>query len=178
MIERVLENLRKSKEIEEIIVAVSDSTPKTAGLMRALGVEIIKTPGTGFCSDMNYAIKKRGISSPVLVISADLPLATGALIDEILAFYKNCGKPALTVAARVDGYERLGMKPEYTFQAKGKHLVPVGINVIDGGRIEDPYMEEEVLVLKRVKPVLNVNTADDVETVERLLAEQQEGLRA
>lgn len=170
MVERVIGALRNSKNIDEIIVAVSKSTPKTAELMHNFSIKVVETPGDGFCSDMRHAIKKCGLFSPVLTISADLPLITKELIEEIIGYYKHCKKPALVVAVPLKAYERLGLKSKHPFEARGKRLAPVGINIIDGRRIDEPRIAEEILVLERAESVMNVNTLGDIEIAEKLLA--------
>lgn len=172
MVERVIEVLRSSKNINEIVVAVSKFTPKTAELMRSYPVKVVETPGEGYCSDVRHAIKKCALFSSVLTISADLPLITRELIDEIIVRYKRCGKPALAVAVPVEDYERLGLKWEHLFEAGGKWLAPVGINVIDGGRVDEPRMAQDVLVFEKAELVINVNTLGDLEIAEKLLAQR------
>jgi len=173
MVERVIEALRSSKNIDEIIVAVSKFTPKTAELMRNFSIKVVGTPGRGYCFDMRHAIKKCALFSPVLTISADLPLITKELIDEIIGHYKHCGKPALTVAVPLEAYERLGLKSEYPLKVRGKRLAPVGINVIDGRCVDAPRMAQAVLVLERAEPVMNVNTLSDLE-IAKLLAQKMD----
>jgi len=172
MVERVIETLRGAKNINEIIVATSKATPRTAELMRNLSIKVVETPGKGYCSDMRHTIKKCVLFSPVLTISADLPLTTKELIDEIIAHYKHCGKPALAVAVPVEAYERLGLKSEHSFEAGGKRLAPVGINIVDGRHIDESRIAEEVLVLKKAEPVMNVNTLSDLKIAEKLLAQE------
>lgn len=172
MVERVIEALRSSKNIDEIIVAVSKFTPKTAELMHNFSIKVVETPGDGYCSDMRHAIKKCKLFSPVLTISADLPLITKELIDEIIAHYKHCGKPALTVAVPLEAYERLGLKSGYPLKVRGKELVLVGINVVDGRHIDEPRMVQEILVLERTEPVMNVNTLSNLEIAKKLLAQE------
>ena len=173
MVERVIEALRSSKNIDEIIVAVSKFTPKTAELMRNFSIKGVETPGEGYCSDVRYAIKKCALFFPVLTISADLPLITKELIDEIITHYKHCGKPALAVAVFLEAYEQLGLKSEHPFEARGKRLAPVGINIIDGKRIDEPRIAQEILVLERAESVMNVNTLGDLEIAEKLLAHHE-----
>jgi len=48
-------------------------------------------------------------------------------------------------------------------------LVPAGINLIDGRRIDEAELEEEILVIDREEVAMNVNTPQDLEIVERLV---------
>ena len=172
MVERVIEALRSSRNIDEIVAAVSKFTPKTAELMRNLSIKVVETPGKGYCSDMIYAIKKCTLISSVLAISADLPLITRELIDEIIINYKHCEKPALVAAIPVETYELLGLKSGYPFEIGGKLLTPVGINIVNGRYINEPMMAEDVLILEKAESVVNVNTLSDMKIVEKLLVEE------
>ncbi len=173
MIELVIEALRSSRSVDNIVVAVSKFTPKTAKLAHDLSIKTVKTPGRGYCTDMGYAIKKCALFSPVLVISADLPLITGELIDEIVAHYRQCKRPSLLVAVSVEDYKRLGSKQKYPFRAKNRWLAPIGISIVDGRYVGKSRMPQSVLVLDKTEQVLNVNTMSDLKVVEKLLAQRR-----
>lgn len=170
MIERVIQALRRSKGIDEIIVATSKFTPKTTEAMLASSVKTVETSGDDYHADMRHAIEKCALFRPVMVISADLPLITKKLIDGVIAYYKRCGKPALTVAVKARVYEKLGLELKNQIRVKGELYVPAGINIIDGKYINRPSIPEEILVLDEADFVVNVNTRTDLEIVEKLLA--------
>jgi len=169
LIEHVLNALREAEKVDEIIVAVSEHTPKTASMVKRFFVKVVKTPGRGFCLDAQYAIKKLKLET-VLTISADLPLITGEVIDEVIERYEQCGKPALTVMAPIEIYKRLGLDVDYVFEANGRRLAPVGINVVDGKRIYENTLEEEIFVIKKEHIAVNVNKPEDLKMAERLRA--------
>jgi len=168
MIEHVLNALKGAKKVEEIIMAVSKRTPKTATMAKKLSVKVLKTPGKEFVSDVQYAIKKLKLDT-VLTISADLPLITSEFIDDVIEYYEHCGKPALTVAVPTETRERLGLNADYGFEVKGKSVVPAGINVIDGKRTDEKQLEEEILVIDDEKVAVNVNTPEDLKIAELML---------
>ena len=60
---------------------------------------------------------------------------------------------SLTIAVPL---KKAWSRREYVLEAGSRHLIPVGINVIDGGRID----EEEVAV--------NINASQDLRIAERL----------
>jgi adenosylcobinamide-phosphate guanylyltransferase len=167
MIERVLNALKGAQKVEAIIVAVSEHTPKTATMVKRFSVKVLKTPGKDVVSDVQYAIKKLKLDT-VLTVSADLPLITSELIDEIVERYERCGKPALTVAVPTETRQKLGLSSDYVFELKGRSLVPAGINVIDGERIDEGELEEETFITDRKELAVNVNTSKDLKIAERL----------
>lgn len=170
MIQRVVDALRASKSVDRIIVAVSPSSARVAGRARELGAEVIETPGSGYEGDMKIAIKQLGLGD-VLVVSADLPFLTGAMVDQAFDTYKSAGKPALSVMCPQEVLERLNVQPSYVFEVEGKKLVPIGLNILDGSRIDESILEETTLVTDSEQLVLNVNTPQELE-VARKLAKQ------
>ncbi len=176
MIEAVLEALRDSEEIDKIVVAVSKHTPETARFVERLPVEVLKTPGEGYVRDMEYAVRKLGLDV-ALTISADLPLITGEVINRIMERYWRCCKPALTVVVPMETKERLGLGVEYVIKARNRRLVPVGINVIDGRRIDEGELEEEVFVIDEEEVAVNVNTPHDLKIAEQLFAKKNQRRR-
>lgn len=167
LIEHVLNALREAEKVDEIIVAVSDHTPKTATIVKRFSVEVLKTPGKSFVSDMQYAIKKLKLDT-VLTMSADLPLITSEVIDEVIEHYEKCGKPALTVMVPPKIYKRLGLDVDYVFEVNGRCLVPAGINVVDGKKINEAWLEEEIFVVPQEEIAVNVNRLEDLKIAECL----------
>jgi len=162
MIERVVEVLTHSRSVNRIIVAVSPRTRQTGIEAAGLGVEIINTPGQGYHADMKVAIRDLGLAD-VLVASADLPFLLSRVIDEAVDRYFASGKPSLMVAAPVELFESNGMEPSNVFDLNGRKLAPIGVNVIDGRRVNEPVLDEAVYVAQFNDLVFNVNTVRDLE---------------
>jgi adenosylcobinamide-phosphate guanylyltransferase len=171
MVKWVIEALRDSKNVDDILVSVSKFTPETAELMRDLSIKVVETPGDGFIPDVRHVVAERAFFSPLLTVSADLPLITGELIDKIVNYYLRRGKPALAVVVPLEAYKQLGLKPEYSFQIGRRYFAPVGINIIDGRHIDKLEMAQEIFVIEKTELVINVNTPKDLEIAERLLRE-------
>ena len=165
VIEYVLDALKNSKNVMGIVVAVSDYTPKTAVYLKGLGVKVLWTPGKEYVSDMGFVVKALKLRT-VLTVSADLPLLTSEIIDDIVTRYFCCGKPALAVAVPLALRERLGLGAGYTLDYNGEQVVFAGINVNDGSRIDDAELEQEVYVLDRVEVALNINTVEELRIAE------------
>ena len=168
----VLKALQDAKEVDSIAVAVSDYTPKTAKFVTRFQVTIIKTPGKEYVFDLGYAIRKLKLQT-VFVVGADLPLITGEAVDTILARYKNCGKHALTVVVPKETKKKLGLGGEYAFRMDNKWVVPAGINVIEGSKIEEEEIDQEVYLLDIDEVAVNVNTPNELRIAENLIAKTQ-----
>jgi adenosylcobinamide-phosphate guanylyltransferase len=167
VIEHVLAALENAEKVDSIVVAVSDYTPKTAKLMAKFPVTVIKTPGKEYVSDMGYAVKKLQLRM-VLAIAADLLLITSEVIDDIVERYEQCGKPALAVVVPMETKEKLGLGGEYTFEVENRLVVPAGINVIDGRRIDEEELDQEIYVVDRKEVAVNINTVQELKIAEDL----------
>jgi adenosylcobinamide-phosphate guanylyltransferase len=167
VIEHVIAALKKAKKVNSIVVAVSDYTPKTAELMLKFPVSVIKTPGKEYVSDMGYAVKTLGLQT-VLAIGADFPLITAEVIDAIIEYYERCGKPALSVVVPMETKAKLGLDGKYGFELNSQHVVPAGINVIDGRRIDEKELDEEIYVSDRKEVAMNINTIQELRIAEDL----------
>ena len=162
MIEHVVGALNQSKMVDRIVVAVSGNTPRTARRATELRVEVLLTPGEDYISDMRYAIKKLGICD-VLTVAADIPFVTTEIVDRAVEKYRSSGKPSLAVMVPLDIYKGLGTKPEYVFEIDGRRLVPIGLNIIDGRRIDEPELDQVVFIAGSEEFAINVNTPRELE---------------
>jgi len=156
MLQLVIEVLKQTS-VDRIVVAPSNHTPATSIEARRMGVEVLVTPGDGFEEDMRFAIRQLSLGD-VLVVSADLPFITADIVERAVQKYRSSGKPALAVMAKPEVYEEIGSKPQYLFKVDGQDFVPVGINMVDGKRIDEGELDQTILVIDSGDVVLNVNT--------------------
>jgi len=154
MIQRVLEALSASPSVGEIVVTVSPHTPRTRDYLLSIGQAIVETSGTGYHEDMKEAISYLG-TRPFLVTSADLPFLSAAIVEKVVKEYFARGKPALTVVRPLRSGS--GGEPTCVVRINGADYVPCGINVIDGSKIHEPYLEEDFYVVDALE-LFNVNT--------------------
>ena len=171
MIDYVLDALKNAAGIDRIIVTVSQHTPQTARRVRKLSFETFETVGLDFVLDMRQAITELGLSD-TLVISADLPLVSSEFVEEVLRKYEQCGKPCLSVMVTKESYRKIGLKADLGIRG----LIPAGINVIDGEKIDELELEQENFITDAAESVVNVNTLEDLQKAE-LLLDQVKGRR-
>ena len=172
LLERVIEPLKLAPSIDRIVVTSSPNTPVTTREARRLDVENIVTPGDGFEEDMRFAVRQLTLED-VLVVSCDLPFLTVDVIERAVQTYRTSMKPALAVMAPVETYKRLGSNPGYVFDIRGRNLVPVGINIIDGKRIGEGQLDQVELIVDSEHVALNVNTLKDLETAKKIDADRK-----
>lgn len=127
MIDRVLRAVEES-DVDRARVVTSPHTPQTAAHVRQ---PTIHTPGNGYVADLNRALS--GVDRPVLTVTADLPLLTGAVIDDVLA---RAGTESTAVAVPRSLVRRVGATVDTTTTVEGRVVVPTGLNVVgtDRGR--------------------------------------------
>jgi adenosylcobinamide-phosphate guanylyltransferase len=168
MIQYVYDAVQSSREVDDLVVATSKNTPLTTGFIRKSGLKVIETPGEGYVNDLGYLIDelsngslKTSNSDDILVtITADLPLITGEILDEVITEYKNCGKPAMCVSVPLEFFMQYNLKPNMIMG----DTVPSGLNIL---RRNNTQQDEEVLELRKFELALNINSPEDLISLEK-----------
>lgn len=168
MIKHVVEALESVEEVRKIVVATSPNTPRTAGLMDKLSLELLKTSGKGYHSDMKEAVKKIG-QETVFVISADLPLVRTETLEKIIERFGKSSKSALSVFVDCKALD-LDLNFDHQFEVGGKNVSPVGISVIKGEKISDPHTEQENMIISEPELALNVNNENRLRLAREILS--------
>ena len=169
LIKFVIDNLNSSKLIDEIIIAVSPNTCETVEYLKSLDDEftILDTSGDDYLKDLSFILdyfEKKSKKDILLFINADLPFISSKTIDDVLEYYLNSDKDALSVLVPVEIFDDLGLDYSYEFEGK----VPSGLNVL---RSQNIVQDENQLVLDKVELALNINTIPDSEIAEKLYYE-------
>ena len=169
LIKFVIDNLNSSKLIDEIIIAVSPNTCETVEYLKSLDDEftILDTSGDDYLKDLSFILdyfEKKSKKDILLFINADLPFISSETIDDVLEYYLNSDKDALSVLVPVEIFDDLGLDYSYEFEGK----VPSGLNVL---RSQNIVQDENQLVLDKVELALNINTIPDSEIAEKLYYE-------
>ncbi|WP_407374626.1 NTP transferase domain-containing protein [Methanobrevibacter sp.] len=166
LIKYVLDNLKSSKLIDEIVIAVSHHTTETTEYLKSLGddFQILDTSGDDYLTDLSFILdyfEKKSNQDILLFINADLPFISTEIIDYTLNYYFNSDKDALSTVVPVEIFEELGL--DYSYEYNGN--VPSGMNVLRSINI---VQDEDQLVIPRVELALNINTLLDSEIAEKL----------
>jgi len=164
LIRQVIAATKQSKKIAKTYVAVTSISPKTAQEAKKASVTMVETDGKGYHADLQQAVKKANINCPVLIVSSDLPLLTGAFIDEVIEKYEKAGKPALTVMIPEEAFQEFGLSAVSLYEHNKKMYAVSGINILDGARISEEQ-DQLVVVSKRPEAVFNVNSIKDLDAI-------------
>jgi adenosylcobinamide-phosphate guanylyltransferase len=154
--------------VDRIFVAVTENVPMTEGWARGRELTVVETSGKGFVADMIEAVEKAGVTEPILIIMADLPLITPDLIDEIMETYEERPEPALSTHTPLNLHSRLGRRPDSLFNYRGQLIVPSGINILDGANIREEQ-EDYHLIKERIELAVNVNVVEDLKLCESIM---------
>ena len=162
MIISVIHALEEAREVERIVVATSRYTPETALFINKLGFEVIKTPGAGYIQDLAFLVSRDEFKDQILLtVTSDLPFITGEIIDQVLEEYQKSSKPAMSVMIPIEVFREHGLEPSLVLG----NLVPSGLNILRG---KDNEQDEEVLVLSKIELALNINSPEDIISLEKL----------
>jgi len=158
MIDHVIAGLRESR-ITETTAVVSPATPETAAWLADQEIRIIETPGDGYVADLTAALKT--IETPVVTVTADLPLVTGRDVDRAI---ETAAGDSLAVCVPLSSAERIGTSADTTVDHDGETVVPTGLNVVGDGRSRRVVWQTERLAV-------NVNRPVDLRCAEKMLAD-------
>ena len=169
LIKYVIDNLKASKLIDEIVIAVSPHTPETTLYLESLNddFQILDTSGKDYLTDLSFILdyfEKNSKEDTLLFINADLPFISTETIDFVLDYYSKSAKDALSTLVPVEIFNDLGLNYSYEFNGN----VPSGLNVLRSVNI---VQDEEQLVIPKVELALNINTIPDSEIAEKLYGE-------
>lgn len=169
LIKYVIDNLKSSRLIDKIVIAVSPNTRQTTEYLRSLNEDykILDTTGDDYLKDLSYILdyfEKRSKDDILVFINADLPFISSQTIDDVITHYLDSDKDALSVLVPVEVFKNLGLEYSYDFDGK----VPSGLNIL---RSENIIQDENQLVLAKVELALNINTIPDSEIAEKLYHE-------
>ena len=169
LIKYVIDNLKESKLIDKIVIAVSHHTCETTEYLNSLDedFQILDTSGDDYLTDLSYILdyfEKQSSEDFLLFINADLPFISTETIDYVLDYYSKSSKDALSTLVPVEIFEDLGLNYSYEFNG----YVPSGLNVLRSVNI---VQEEDQLVLPKRELALNINTLLDSKVAEKLYKE-------
>lgn len=169
LIKYVIDNLKESKLIDKIVIAVSPHTRETTEYLNSFGedFQILDTSGDDYLTDLSYILdyfEKKSSEDILLFINADLPFISAETIDYVLEYYSKSSKDALSTLVPIDIFEDLGLSYSYEFNGN----VPSGLNVLRSVNI---VQDEDQLIIPKRELALNINTLLDSKVAEKLYNE-------
>ncbi len=169
LIDWVAEAIQSATSVSEVYVVTSENTAETEKHCVANGLKVLRTDAKGYHDDRKQALVKANITSPVLMISSDLPALTGCFLDGVVSRYEQCGLEALTVLVPVEKRRSWGLSVSSTYPFQGAEYCVSGVNVLDAAKINQETLSEAAFISEDVEAVLNINTLEDLQVAEKFL---------
>lgn len=167
LIDLIVDVALNTESLEKIYVATSPHTPETYTYLKSQnksGLEILNTPGKDFHSDLKFIIETYHLEH-TLILTADLPTISPSLLNDIVKKFFEIKKPALSVMMDLERTVKNIKIPtdrnNVFIDRCGEKLFPIGINIINGKLIEEPFIEQTEYITEKGELLLNINTIDD-----------------
>jgi adenosylcobinamide-phosphate guanylyltransferase len=162
LIDYVLVALRGSREVSEVIVSVTGSTPLTESHVRSV-------PGMGYDADLHHVLSL--LSTPyVLTVAANLPLLRSESIDDVVSAFYRSKRSSLLVGVPIDEVQEAIIEPTMVKDMNGVKAIPCGISVIDRNlSMNNSYLDASYLVSDLEDFAVDVNNIGQLKQAERIL---------
>ncbi|MBR2254251.1 MAG: NTP transferase domain-containing protein [Candidatus Methanomethylophilaceae archaeon] len=157
-VQRVVDALSGSTNIDRILVSVSDNTLETERYLNERGVETIRTSGDSFMDDLHDAFEVLS-GKYVLTCPSDLPLLTTEVVDKFIDFFDPGTMQSAIAVVDERTVKDIGIIPSYVREDDGGRWVLSGICIMDReGTLEGQYLDETLFKTSWVELSVNVNT--------------------
>ncbi len=163
MVNHVIDALLESEYVDNILVAVSQNTPKTTEFLKDFPVTIIQTSGMGYIEDLSEVLSNRKYVTEdevIMTIVADLPFVTGKQLDDVFKHYFERKKPAMCVSVPEQLFIEQGIEPTLVFDG----LVPTGVNLLLANNDEQ---DQSIYESENIELAFNINTLSDLNLSEQ-----------
>jgi adenosylcobinamide-phosphate guanylyltransferase len=157
-VERVIDALRGAKNVDRILVSVSDNTLETEKYLQSIGVETVRTSGDDFMGDLHQALECLS-GDYVLTTPSDLPLIASEIFDSIIDYCNPGSRDSLLAVIDEEVVRSIGITPSYTREERGIKWVLSGVSVIDRKKtLAGEYLTETLYETNWPELSVNVNT--------------------
>ena len=164
MIEWVIDALRKTRGVDEIMIAISRHTGKTRRWAESRGFKIIETSGLGYEHDI---AEVSIYGTPCLIIASDLPLIRAETIERIISESLSINSQIVTVVTPLENY--IKFSDINSISPVNHRYQPIGISIVKSPvrlGVESSYSS---LVIESSIELLNINTLSELQLARRIL---------
>ena len=157
-VERVVNALNDSKNIDSILVSVSPNTPDTERYLNEIGVETVRTSGEDYVQDLHDAFRiLKG--KYVLTCPSDMPLLRSYTVDAFVDYFQKNPNDSMTAIIEEEVVVKSGFTPSFDFEFEGKDWVLSGMNIMDRKKIlDDVVLSYSYFKTDWVALAVNMNT--------------------
>jgi len=165
LIDYILNTLKECKKIRNIYILTSKYTEKTGEYLKKLGYRVILSSGEDFVKDYIEAVKELNLKD-FLLIACDLPFLKASTLERAIDLYFKSKKDSLTLVVKCEDLISLGLKVDYTIKG---YFSPIGVNILNGERIKETYLEEDIMILEDPIEGINIDTKEDIKLARKIL---------
>ncbi len=162
----VIDALKKSTKVSEIMVAASCFTRRTYRWALHNNLEAFYTSGLGYERDLVEV----SCHAPCLVIASDLPLIKPETIDKIIMQAKKTQVKVLTIVVPLKEFRKFS-SPNSIKPINKKHQ-PTGISIINSPLNKGTEDSFAFLEVKGTIEFLNVNTMEELKRAKEVLCKK------
>ena len=156
----VIDSLNDSHCFSKVFAATSPNSPDTKYELQQKGIETLDTSGDGYVNDLNFLLQK--MDGFVFVVSGDLPLLDGEIIQKLVEF--NLGSVWTSFVVSKEFLNSLGLESNLLVKCDSVECVYAGISIIDAGKIKNlNSIKENYIILDDKRIAFNLNTEKDYE---------------
>ncbi len=157
-VERVVNALKESKNIDRILVSVSPNTPDTERYLKEIGVETIRTSGEDYVEDLHDSFNIL-TGKYVLTCPSDMPLLRPYTVDAFVDYFLKNPDDSMTAIIEEDVVTNSGFTPSFDFEYEGKKWVISGMNIMDRQKIlSNVVLNYSYFMTDWVDLAINMNT--------------------
>ena len=157
LILHVVDALRDSNCFSKIMAATSDNSPNTNDLLASYGIDTIKTKGENYVSDLGSILPS--FDEFVFVVSGDMPLLDGPVVQRIIAKHQNDASWQSFVVTK-NFLDSNGIHLEFSTNIDGNRCYYTGISIVNPKKLAST-VEETYTIFDDKKIAINLNTIQD-----------------
>ena len=159
LILHVVDSLNNSNCFSKILGITSFNSPKTKKLLEENNIETFDTPGIGYVEDLNSVLKT--IDDDILVVSGDLPLLDGEIVQKIVDQY-DPKKIWTSIIITNKFLTSLGLESDYSVKFNDQMCNYSGISLVNSKKILSlENLDENYIVLDDKRIAFNLNSKKD-----------------
>jgi adenosylcobinamide-phosphate guanylyltransferase len=169
LIDYVLDALRSSREVSEVLVCVTGSTPLTESHVQSRGFQSISTPGSGYDPDLHRVMQLLS-TTYLLAVPANLPLLRPESIDEIVEAFYRTKKSSMVIGVPVDDVQEAIVEPTSVMDMNGVKAMPCGVKIMDRNAALDHSGDGEAYLVTDLEDfTVEVSTVGQLRLAEGIL---------
>ena len=159
----VVDSLHDSDCFSNILAVTSHNSPQTKKLLEENDIETLNTLGTSYTLDLNFVL--RNLSDSIFVVSGDLPLLDGEIIQTIVKQY-NPQKIWTSVLVTSKFLASLGLQSDCSVDFTQHRCHYTGISLINSRKITDLQdVHEDYVIIDDKRVAFNLNSKQDYDNL-------------